>query len=366
MTVCSMNGCKVRSGHNIKMFSFPRDLKWKEIWSLACQRSDKRPGIEIRGYICAKHFSEDQFERNLMFELTKRIGKTHRGLKLDAVPDQNLPTPVISPLPQALGSIKQFRQPLSSANWLPKLPGTSSSQQGKKQDMTRVTGILNQEKAEYSTKFNLQKSCLAAPELDLDLMKKIKALVPELPFFSDLDFLLEDSATTKNKDQDENDAAKFGNVLKPLWKPAESSDTENIESLQAFLPQQQIAESSKVNASETMSELDDKNNPKIRMCHQCPECQKRYQKLPRHLVNVHQWSRKLAAKAVNNLGLRKSRNSGIPGRVRRACPVVDCRSNVLKLGQHLIQCHNMCKTTKKYKDILKASKDKNNAEVFSL
>ena len=102
MVNCSVYGCKERSGGSYKLHTFPKDEQMRKKWTDACGRLEKRVGID--GRVCGKHFSESQFERNLMFELTQREGSKHyRGLKKNAVPDQNLPCTVISPSCQAKG-----------------------------------------------------------------------------------------------------------------------------------------------------------------------------------------------------------------------------------------------------------------------
>ena len=98
--------------------------------------------------------------------------------------------------------------------------------------------------------------------------------------------------------------------------------------------------------------------------YECPVCKKKLRKLPRHLQQMHNWPKKEAASAIHNLGLGVRRHAK-SGRVRRACPLQSCKSEVLKLGQHLIQTHKMDKKSLKYKSILKASKKKDNDEVFS-
>ena len=58
-------------------------------------------GVDIAGYICAKHFSDTQFKRDLVFELTGKTHKRYRGLKDEAFPDQNLPMAHSPPSTQA-------------------------------------------------------------------------------------------------------------------------------------------------------------------------------------------------------------------------------------------------------------------------
>ena len=58
-------------------------------------------GIDIAGRICAKHFSDAQFKRDLVVELTGKCHKRYRGLKDKAFPDQSLPTAHSPPSTQA-------------------------------------------------------------------------------------------------------------------------------------------------------------------------------------------------------------------------------------------------------------------------
>ena len=58
-------------------------------------------GIDIAGHICAKHFSDAQFNRDIVVELTGKSHKRYHGLKDAAFPDQNLPTAHSPPSTQA-------------------------------------------------------------------------------------------------------------------------------------------------------------------------------------------------------------------------------------------------------------------------
>ena len=107
MVKCSIFGCKELSGGNYKLYSFPKEQEMRDKWIRACGRADKRVGVDA--VVCAKHFSECQFERNIMFELTQRVAKTHRGLKKDAVPDLHLPSSEITSSCQATGKFSFSR-----------------------------------------------------------------------------------------------------------------------------------------------------------------------------------------------------------------------------------------------------------------
>ena len=91
MRTCSVFGCKERVGGNFKLHALPKDPKFRNIWVIACGRTDVKVGVDITGYICSKHFSPNQYKRNLVLELCNRLEKSYRGLKETAVPDQNLP-----------------------------------------------------------------------------------------------------------------------------------------------------------------------------------------------------------------------------------------------------------------------------------
>ena len=104
VNVCIVFGCKEHSGGNYKLHRFPKDQELRVKWIDAYGRADKPVGMDAR--VCAKHFSEGQLERNLMFELTQRVTKTNRGLKNDAVPDLHLPSSeIISSCQAATGKL---------------------------------------------------------------------------------------------------------------------------------------------------------------------------------------------------------------------------------------------------------------------
>ena len=67
---------------------FPKDKKVMKIWTSKCSRLDNVNVTTAR--ICSDHFSESDFERDMMSEL---MGLNRpRKLKIDAVPSLNLPT----------------------------------------------------------------------------------------------------------------------------------------------------------------------------------------------------------------------------------------------------------------------------------
>ena len=108
MGKCGVFGCKEQNGGSYEVYRFPKDPKYRNLWMEACQRTDKRVGIDIEGRICAKHFSEYQYKRNLQAELTGKPYKLTRKLKDDAVPDKNLPIALGSLSPRSSSKSKQF------------------------------------------------------------------------------------------------------------------------------------------------------------------------------------------------------------------------------------------------------------------
>ena len=103
----------------------------------------------------------------------------------------------------------------------------------------------------------------------------------------------------------------------------------------------------------------------------CPSCSKAVSQLPRHLKNVHGWSREEARKASDNYGLRKRYTFKMPtkgtgsGREckkskdyhkRRHCPIDGCYATPKRLSAHLNNVHKMKAKTSAYKDVLKRAK----------
>lgn len=91
---CSVAGCNCDNqsrdfNKDISFYRFPKDEIICKAWANACERSDKfKPN---NGRICSKHFSKDDFERNLKYELLNYSPINRRTLKSSAVPTLLLP-----------------------------------------------------------------------------------------------------------------------------------------------------------------------------------------------------------------------------------------------------------------------------------
>ncbi|KAL1493908.1 hypothetical protein ABEB36_009589 [Hypothenemus hampei] len=97
---CAIFGCNSDNESknfqgDIKFHTFPRKADIVTAWKIACRRKDN---FNIKNaYICNKHFSENDYVRNLKHELLGYKPKNWRGLKEDAIPTLNLPGRVENP-----------------------------------------------------------------------------------------------------------------------------------------------------------------------------------------------------------------------------------------------------------------------------
>ncbi|KAJ8974061.1 hypothetical protein NQ317_016198 [Molorchus minor] len=85
---CSLGFCKSQEGKDktISFFSFPKDIRRRNVWIQKCNRTDKINPDYAR--ICSLHFLPTDFERNLKAELLNLPAR--KKLKPDAVPSQLL------------------------------------------------------------------------------------------------------------------------------------------------------------------------------------------------------------------------------------------------------------------------------------
>ncbi|KAJ8938284.1 hypothetical protein NQ318_013023 [Aromia moschata] len=86
--VCGYNRNNL-SKNNFKFFGFPKDEKLKAKWRHLCKRED--PFYVNNARICSNHFVDEDYERNLRYELLGYQLKRFRSLKKEAVPSKNLP-----------------------------------------------------------------------------------------------------------------------------------------------------------------------------------------------------------------------------------------------------------------------------------
>ena len=91
----------------------------------------------------------------------------------------------------------------------------------------------------------------------------------------------------------------------------------------------------------------------------CPmlSCKAKVIHLPRHMRNVHNWTKEAAAKVLSKYNIRKNeRNEDKDRHLRRRCPIRGCFSVVLRLSTHLQKVHKLEKTSKAYSDAIKSSR----------
>ena len=101
----------------------------------------------------------------------------------------------------------------------------------------------------------------------------------------------------------------------------------------------------------------------------CPlkGCKSQVIDLPRHLREVHNWSREKAQKATSKFGMQKSSSSKVVEKGKenkgkdyhhhRKCPVLGCYSTVKRLSHHLQQVHKeIRKGLSEYKGLLKEAR----------
>ena len=91
---CAIFGCnndnQVKAFQkDIRFFRFPKDNVTRQLWVIPCCRSDSFNELNAR--ICSKHFTADDYERNLKFELLNYLPKQGLKLKAGAVPSLFLP-----------------------------------------------------------------------------------------------------------------------------------------------------------------------------------------------------------------------------------------------------------------------------------
>ena len=91
----------------------------------------------------------------------------------------------------------------------------------------------------------------------------------------------------------------------------------------------------------------------------CPmlSCKAKVIHLPRHMRNVHNWTKEAAAKVLSKYNIRKKeKNEDKDRHLRRRCPIRGCFSVVLRLSAHLQKVHKLEKTSKAYSEAMKSSR----------
>lgn len=85
---CSDNQAK-GFAHDVSFFTFPKDKKIAREWIRLCKRDDKFNVVNAR--ICSKHFTTDDYVRNLKHELLGYTSKIYQSLKEEVVLSKSLP-----------------------------------------------------------------------------------------------------------------------------------------------------------------------------------------------------------------------------------------------------------------------------------
>ena len=93
----------------------------------------------------------------------------------------------------------------------------------------------------------------------------------------------------------------------------------------------------------------------------CPlfGCKAEVVHLPKHMRNVHHWSKEAAAKVLSKFNIRKRKNKEDKKKdyhCRRRCPLSDCHSIVRRLPAHLKNVHKLEKSSSQYIDALENAK----------
>lgn len=91
---CAVFGCSnnnKKKDHLVRFYRFPKQKNVSQLWINACCRQDKLCTKSAR--ICSKHFTENDFERNLQHELLDYVPKHGPKLIQNVVPSLFLPKP---------------------------------------------------------------------------------------------------------------------------------------------------------------------------------------------------------------------------------------------------------------------------------
>jgi hypothetical protein len=77
--------------------------------------------------------------------------------------------------------------------------------------------------------------------------------------------------------------------------------------------------------------------------------------LPRHMRNVHHWTKEAASKVLSKFNIRKRKNKEDKKKdyhPRRRCPISNCHSIVHRLPAHLKKVHKLDKSSRLHADAL--------------
>ena len=88
----------------------------------------------------------------------------------------------------------------------------------------------------------------------------------------------------------------------------------------------------------------------------CPmsSCKAKVIHLPRHMRNVHNWTKRAAAKVLSRYKTEKNQQKD--RHLRRRCPIPGSFSVVLRLSTHLQKVHKLEKSSKAYSDAIRSSR----------
>lgn len=91
---CSVYGCNSHKNSknnpfpNVNFFSFPKDPVLHKKWLHLAKRKDK---VNLKyAVVYSKHFCDSDYKVNLKHTLLNYTPENYRGLKVDAIPSQNL------------------------------------------------------------------------------------------------------------------------------------------------------------------------------------------------------------------------------------------------------------------------------------
>lgn len=89
----------------------------------------------------------------------------------------------------------------------------------------------------------------------------------------------------------------------------------------------------------------------------CPlvTCKANVVHLPRHMRNVHHWTKEAASKVLSKYNIRAGRSKEAKTKDyhrRRRCPIADCHSIVQRLSAHLQKVHKLNVGSKVYQDAM--------------
>lgn len=143
-------------------------------------------------------------------------------------------------------------------------------------------------------------------------------------------------------------------------------EVNNNSKIKDKMERKQLSDKSSASEEKDESSQAPSKRRKKRLC-SLKGCKSRVIDLPRHLRDVHKWSREKAQKATSKFGLRKRFSSKVVEKGKenkwkdyhhhRKCPVSGCYSTVKRLSHHLQQVHKeIRKGSSEYNALLKEAR----------